>query len=142
MNYESPRHPVLLYDGLCGFCDHTVQFVLRHDRHGSISFAPLQGSFAAGVRARYRELDSVDSLVLVEYDVQSGAEHVLVRSDAIIRLGEYVGGGWQFLKIGKAVPRAARDYAYDLFARNRYRLFGRLTSCPIPSADVRARFLD
>jgi predicted DCC family thiol-disulfide oxidoreductase YuxK len=142
MNHEGSRRPVLLYDGLCGFCDHTVQFVLRHDRHADISFAPLQGSFAGGVRTRYRQLDSVDSLVLVEYDDHSGAERVLVRSDAVIRLAEHLGGGWRILKIAKVIPRAVRDYAYDLFARNRYRLFGRLVSCPIPSADVRARFLD
>src|ERR1700679_381135 len=25
--------PILLYDGVCGFCNRLVQFVLRHDHH-------------------------------------------------------------------------------------------------------------
>jgi hypothetical protein len=46
-----PDGPVLLYDGLCGFCDGTVQFILKHDRRGTLRFATLQGDFARDVIA-------------------------------------------------------------------------------------------
>ena len=58
--------PVLLYDGLCGFCDGTVQFILKHDRRGLLRFATLQGDFARGVIDRHPELGGIDSLVLVD----------------------------------------------------------------------------
>ena len=50
-----PDSPVLLYDGLCGFCDGTVQFILRHDRKKTLRFATLQGDYARGVIDRHPE---------------------------------------------------------------------------------------
>ena len=70
------ERPVLLYDGLCGFCDGTVQFILRHDRRGTMQFATLQGEMGQRVLARTPALAGVDSLVLVE------GERVHIRSDA------------------------------------------------------------
>ena len=134
--------PVLLYDGLCGFCDGTVQFILKHDRRGTLRFATLQGDFARDVIARHPELEGVDSLVLVERDVTSGKEHVYVRSDGALRVARYLGGAWNFARALAIVPRFVRDSAYDGFARIRYRVFGRYDSCPIPSPEQRARFID
>jgi predicted DCC family thiol-disulfide oxidoreductase YuxK len=133
--------PVLLYDGLCGFCDGTVQFILRHDRRGTLRFATLQGDFARGVIRRHPELEGVDSLVLVERD-SSGAERVHVRSDGALQVARYLGGAWKLARATAIVPRFIRDSVYDGFARIRYRVFGRYDSCPIPSPEQRARFID
>jgi predicted DCC family thiol-disulfide oxidoreductase YuxK len=136
-----PDGPVLLYDGLCGFCDGTVQFILRHDRRGTLRFATLQGDFARGVISRHPELDGVDSLVLVERDA-SGVEQVRVRSNGALHVARYLGGAWHLARVTAIVPRFIRDAAYDGFARMRYRVFGRHDSCPIPSPEQRARFID
>ncbi|MGH7471599.1 MAG: thiol-disulfide oxidoreductase DCC family protein [Longimicrobiales bacterium] len=136
----TPRHSVLLYDGVCGFCNRTVQFVLARDRSGHMRFAPLQGEFAAALFVRHPELRAVDSLILVETDDHQ-QERISVRSTAILRIAEYLGGGWQLARMFGVVPRALRDAAYDAFARSRYRLFGRYDSCPLPAPGVRARFL-
>jgi predicted DCC family thiol-disulfide oxidoreductase YuxK len=133
--------PVLLYDGLCGFCDRTVRLVLRADRGGVIRFAPLQGAFATGVIERHPELEDVDSLILVENPGLTD-ERVAVRSDGALRVAEILGGGWRLLTVLALVPRPLRDWAYDVFARWRYRIFGRFEACPIPPADARSRFLD
>lgn len=135
-------YPVLLYDGLCGFCDGTVQFILRHDRRGTLKFATLQGEFARGVIARHPELAGVDSLVLVEPDPANGQETVYVRSTGALRVARYLGGAWHLTRATAIVPRFLRDWAYDAFARIRYRVFGRYDSCPIPTPDQRARFID
>jgi predicted DCC family thiol-disulfide oxidoreductase YuxK len=135
------RGPVLLYDGLCGFCDGTVQFILRHDRRGTLKFATLQGDFARDVIARHPELAGVDSLVLVERD-SSGQERVHVRSDGALHVARYLGGAWHLARAAAIVPRFLRDLAYDGFARIRYRVFGRYDACPIPSPEQRARFID
>jgi len=133
--------PVLLYDGLCGFCDGTVQFLLRHDRRGTLRFSTLQGDFARAVIARHPEVAGVDSLVLVEPDGVSG-ETVYVRSEGALRVARYLGGAWHLTRIVAIVPRVLRDWAYDAFARVRYRVFGRYDSCPIPTPEQRARFID
>jgi predicted DCC family thiol-disulfide oxidoreductase YuxK len=134
--------PVLLYDGLCGFCDGTVQFILRHDRRGTLRFATLQGDFAREVTARHPELAGVDSLVLVEPDAATGLEKVYIRSEGALRVARYLGGAWHVARVAGIVPRFLRDSAYDAFARIRYRVFGRYDSCPIPTPEQRARFID
>ena len=132
---------VLLYDGLCGFCDRTVQFILARDPGGSMMFAPLQGEFAVGILQRHPELREVDSLILVENRNGASDARVSVRSEAMLGIANYLGGAWRAAMIMKVLPSFLRDLGYDLFARHRYRIFGRFDSCPIPDAGVRARFL-
>lgn len=133
--------PILLYDGLCGFCDGTVQFILRHDRKKTLKFATLQGDFARQVFARHPELAGIDSLVLVERD-NAGVERVHVRSNGALRVARYLGGPWHLARVAAIVPRFIRDLAYNGFARIRYRVFGQYNSCPIPTPEQRARFID
>lgn len=134
------RDLVLLYDGLCGFCNGTVQFILARDHGGSMRFAPLQGDFARETFARHPDLRGIDSLVLVERGATPADERVLVRSEAVLGIADYLGGAWRAARALRLVPRALRDWGYDLFARFRYRLFGRYDACPVPSPEVRARF--
>jgi predicted DCC family thiol-disulfide oxidoreductase YuxK len=136
------QKPVLLYDGLCGFCDRAVRSVLRFDPQGVIHFAPLQGEFATSIIARHSSLREVDSLILVEPTSQNGEEQVLVRSEAVLRIAWYMGGLWRVFVIFRVIPRPLGDWLYDVFARSRYRYFGRLDSCSIPPSEVSYRFLD
>ncbi|HZT57706.1 MAG TPA: DCC1-like thiol-disulfide oxidoreductase family protein [Pyrinomonadaceae bacterium] len=134
------RAPVLLYDGVCGFCNKTVQMILDHDRRGTMRFAALQSDYARSIVGRHPELEGVDSVVFVEnFD---GGKRVFVRSDAALKVAAYLGGFWKIFLIGRVLPRALRDYFYDLFARNRYKLFGKYDSCMLPPPEVRSRFLD
>lgn len=136
----TPRGPVLLYDGVCGFCNGVVQVILRHEFCHTLLFAPLQGSFAAGVRARHPEVGDVVTVVWVEGE--GPAERVLVRSKAVLRLASYLGGFWKLLWVFWIVPRVMRDSFYDWFARHRYRWFGKLATCPVPTRELQSRFLD
>ena len=132
---------MLLYDGPCRFCDWTVRVILAQDGHGSMRFAQLQGAFARDVLARHSEVRGVDSLILIEH-LAGVEERLFVRSDAALRIAEYLGGTWRLARPLRLVPRPLRDWGYDLFARYRYRLFGRYDACPVPPPEVRARFLD
>lgn len=138
----SGQHPVLLYDGTCGFCAESVQLVLRHDRRQTLRFAALQGEYGTAVRARHHGLGRVDSVIWVEPAGERGPERVLVRSDAALRVARYLGGWFTLARLGAFVPRALRDRAYDLIARHRHQLLAAGPSCLVPSADVRSRFLD
>jgi len=127
--------PVLLYDGSCGFCARSVQFVLAHDRRGTLRFGPLQGAFGRSVVAAHPELHDVDSVVWVE------GSAVKVRSDAALVVLAYLGGGWSTLSaLGRLVPRRLRDALYDAIARLRFRLAAR--ACLLPTPDERVRFLN
>src|ERR687888_1933432 len=106
--------PVLLYDGVCGFCNKTVQMILDHDRRGTMRFAALQSDYGRGVVGRHPELRGVDSVVFVENSAD-GAERVHVRSDAALRVLKYLGGAWKLLIVAKVIPKPVRDFFYDLF---------------------------
>ena len=131
---------VLLYDGVCGFCNRTVRAIIHYDRRRDMKFAALQSEYGKSVVARHPELQQVDSLVLVER--LNGEERISTHSTAGLRIAAYLGGAWRLFLIAYLVPRPIRDLVYNLFARYRYRLFGKYESCPLPSSEVRNRFLD
>ena len=138
----APPSPVLLYDGLCKYCNRAVQFALAHDTRGVVRFAPLQGIFAHALLVRRPELRGVDSLIFVEVDPVTGTEMISTQFDAVLRLSTYLGAGWRALALLRMVPAAIRNAAYAQFARMRYRVFGRYELCPLPPAAQRARFID
>ena len=133
---------VLLYDGLCGFCDGAMQFILARDRRRTMQFAALQGEYAGALFKDFPELHAVDSLILVRSSADNPTRLLLVRSDAVIAIAEYLGGPWRAVGwLLRVIPRRVRDWGYDAFAKRRFRLFGRRESCRLPSAEERARFL-
>lgn len=142
MHEHRVEHPVLLYDGLCGFCDTTVQFILARDRAGVMRFAPLQGEFAQDALRQHPALRDVDSLIVVNHGTSPSAATLLVRSEAALAIADYLGWPWRAAVIFRLVPRFLLDGAYDLFARHRYRIFGRHDACPLPRPEFRARFVD
>jgi predicted DCC family thiol-disulfide oxidoreductase YuxK len=142
MSETDTFHPVLLYDGQCGFCNKGVQHILKYDKRKTILFAALQSEYGRGVVTRHPELNGVDSLVFVEPLEFAYLEQVFVRSDAALRVAAYLGWPWKLALAAYVIPRPMRDYLYDQFAKRRYRWFGKYDTCPLPSPDVRARFLD
>jgi len=126
---------ILLYDGNCGLCNGTVQWILKRDRSGTMRFAPLQSAVGREALARLPDLAGVDSVILLH------REGGWIKSTAILEVARYVGGIWGLGTIGYVFPRALRDWFYDFVAKHRYRWFGRYDECPIPSPEERQRFL-
>ncbi|WP_411281622.1 thiol-disulfide oxidoreductase DCC family protein [Gemmatimonas sp.] len=130
---------MLLYDGDCGFCAGSVQFVLRHEpasARSRLAFAPLQGQFGSRIREQFPELAGVDSVVW--YDPAAPA--VRVRSAAALAATAHLGGLWVVVaRLGRLVPRVLRDAIYDLIARRRFDIAA--PACLLPTPDERARFL-
>ena len=143
MNGETRQQsaaPVLLYDGVCGVCNRAVQTVLRLDPNGRLRFAALDSDFARAVIERHPAIHDVDSVVFVDEPGGPG-ERVSVRSAAALRVTNYLGGPWKLLEAARIIPAPVRDWLYDRFADIRYRVFGKYDSCPLPSPEVRARFV-
>jgi len=138
---------VVLFDGVCNFCDASVNFVIEHDRDGYFKFAPLQSESGLKLAAEY-ELESkvpdveagrvsipIDSVILIE----DGKAYT--HSTAALRIARRLIGPWSWLYIFVVVPAPIRDFFYRLFAKHRYQLFGRKDECMLPSPELRARFL-
>jgi predicted DCC family thiol-disulfide oxidoreductase YuxK len=133
---------IVFYDGLCGFCDRTVQYILRRDQRNRFRFAALQSDLANAKLPKYgKNPADLNTLYLM---VGEGTEHerVLQKSDAAIRIGKELGGWTKVWAILVAIlPRPIRDWGYDRVARSRYRIFGKLDACRIPAAEDRAKFI-
>ncbi|HEX6125157.1 MAG TPA: thiol-disulfide oxidoreductase DCC family protein [Pyrinomonadaceae bacterium] len=139
---------VVLFDGVCNFCDASVNFVIDHDREGYFKFAPLQSEAGLKLAAEYGlrsetaaknaagdDLIPIDSVILIE----DGKAYT--HSTAALRIARRLGAPWSWFYVLIVIPAPVRDYLYRLFAKYRYRFFGRKDECMLPSPEVRARFL-
>jgi predicted DCC family thiol-disulfide oxidoreductase YuxK len=138
-----PPNPILLYDGVCGLCNRLVQFTLRHDSRDRFRFASLQSPLAARILERHgASAASLDTFYVV-VQPQQPDEQLIARSDAVAYVLHELGGprrvGGFFWKL---LPRMVRDALYNVIARNRYKIFGKLDTCPLPDPDRRHKFLD
>ena len=126
---------VVLFDGVCNFCNGAVNFIIRHDRRKRFKFAPLQSEIGREMQEKYGIGEDVESIVLVEDG------RAFTHSTAGLHIAKELGGIWSLAYVFIIVPAFIRDFCYRLFAKNRYRLFGRQDACMLPTSDVRERFL-
>ena len=127
--------PIVLFDGVCNFCNGAVNFIIRHDGDKKFKFAALQSEIGTELRAKHGIGDDVDSIILIEGD------RAYLHSDAALQIARALGGVWSLLYAFIVVPTPVRDWFYKLFAKYRYRLFGKKDVCMVPTPDVRERFL-
>jgi predicted DCC family thiol-disulfide oxidoreductase YuxK len=136
---------LVIFDGHCGLCNRLVRWFLRRDRQDRLRFVPFDSLKAAGLLARHGLALNVASgksgTILVAQAVDTPAERVFVRSDAVLVILRQLPAPWPAVAVSfRIIPRALRDLGYRLVARSRYRIWGHLDSCPIPTPQERARF--
>ncbi|MDP4558189.1 thiol-disulfide oxidoreductase DCC family protein [Halomonas meridiana] len=127
---------IVIFDGVCNFCNGAVNFIINRDPEGTFAFTPMQSELAQELTQRFNVPDvGMDTLVLIK----AGKCYVL--SDAALEIAKDLKGPWRLCYVFKVVPRPIRDAAYKLFARNRYRLFGKREACMVPTVEVKSRFV-
>lgn len=131
------KHPILLFDGVCNFCNHTVQFVIKRDKKGIVHFASLQSAFGqAQLRKANLSTDDLKTLIFIENG------QLYTKSSGALRLSKYLGGIWQLSYIFILIPKPIRNFAYEFIAKNRYKWFGKQDACMLPSPETRSRFIE
>lgn len=132
-------NPIMLYDGVCGFCNQTVQTVIRRDHDGVFRFAALQSGFARTILQRHGFDPSRLDAVIVVLEHQQAGERLLVKSDAALYIARRLRMAPRLFGI---LPRFLRDLLYDVVARWRYRIRGKSDTCMVPDAGQRSRFIE
>lgn len=130
-----PEHPLVLFDGVCNYCNSVVNYAIRNDRHAKLRFAPLQSELGEKMRKDFNVDPLIDSVIFIEKGV------VYTYSDAALRIAGYLDWPARSLKLLLFVPRFIRQPFYRWVARNRYKWFGKKEACMIPTAEQRSRFL-
>jgi predicted DCC family thiol-disulfide oxidoreductase YuxK len=137
---------LVVFDGHCGFCNKSVRWFLRRDRHDRLRFAASQSPRVAELLAGHgftpSDLETGPNTILVLRDAGGPSERVLVRSEAAVAMLLELPRPWPAVgRLISWIPRPARDLGYRLVARWRYRIWGRLEMCPLPTPEERERFL-
>jgi predicted DCC family thiol-disulfide oxidoreductase YuxK len=132
-NHE--RH-IVVFDGVCNFCNGWVNFIIKRDPKGIFAFAPRQTPFAEELLRQYQIHDPDMGTVILHKN-----QRVFTASSAALEIAKDLKGFWPLLILLKIVPRGIRDYCYRVVARNRYNWFGKKAQCMTPMPQVKSRFL-
>ena len=133
---------LVLYDGVCGLCNHLVQFLLKRDPRGVFSFAPLQSATGRATVARWGDNPDELTSFYVVVDFRTPNARPLKKSDAALFVARELAWPWRAMRAFAVLPAPLRDLLYDLIARSRYRVFGRYEQCLMPREEFRTRFIE
>jgi predicted DCC family thiol-disulfide oxidoreductase YuxK len=125
--------PIVFYDGDCGFCNSSVQFILKK-RKSAIHFATLQSSFAEKAMSNKGITIEMDTLYLLTND------RIYHRSNAALRICKSLKGGYPLMMVFWIVPKFIRDGVYNQIAKRRHKI--RAGYCVIPTKEEKELFLD
>ena len=136
---------VILYDGVCNFCNKWVDLLLRIDSRKQFSFSPLQSESGKKLLTRIgKESNDISSVVYIKKlstDPRTKNE-IYFKSDAALKVMETLGGlsrfGSNFLS---PVPLPLRDFIYETVAFNRYNILGKREECRCSDKNSPERFL-
>jgi predicted DCC family thiol-disulfide oxidoreductase YuxK len=128
---------LVLFDGVCNFCNFWIQFALKHDKKGKLKFGSLQGTTAQQILPQY----NIDPAVLTSVIfIEDGTAYR--ESTAALKVCKFLDGGWKLLYVFIIIPAFLRDGLYKWIGRNRYKWFGKQESCMLPTLEQRARFVE
>ena len=133
---------LVLYDGVCGLCNRLLQFLFKHDRRAVFRFASLQSPVGRATVARFGgNPDELTTFYLVA-DYRTDRARMVNKSRAALFVARELGWPWRAVTVMAVLPKPVLDRVYDAIARSRYRLFGRVEHCVIPTPELRRRFID
>lgn len=127
---------IVLFDGVCHFCNYWVRFIIKHDKQKRFSFGTLQGNTANVLLTTYgKNASSLNSVVLIE----NGKRYT--QSTAALRICKQLDGWPKIFYLLIIIPAPIRNTVYRWIAKNRYRWFGKMEQCMVPDANIQERFL-
>jgi predicted DCC family thiol-disulfide oxidoreductase YuxK len=118
---------IIIFDGICNLCSGGARFLERHQASPPFALIPMQAEEGKAILVEHG-LDPDDPTTFLVLD----GDRRFTESDAWIHVVSALGGPWRLIHAARIVPRSWRNASYRLIARNRYRWFGRRTTCYLP----------
>jgi predicted DCC family thiol-disulfide oxidoreductase YuxK len=134
-----PNKDIILFDGVCNFCNSSINLVIDQDPQKVFVFASLQSEITQELFEilNYKPLNNsyLNSVLLISNNT------VYEKSEASLLIASKLPGAWKWFRILRILPISFRDFFYDIVAKNRYWIFGKSDQCRIPTPEIRERFL-
>ncbi|KZS42255.1 thiol-disulfide oxidoreductase [Aquimarina aggregata] len=129
---------IILFDGVCNLCNSAINFIIKRDKKSIFRYASLQSEIGKKLIAdRNIDISKIDSILLI--DPKIAYYH---KSTAALHIAKELSGLYPILSVFLILPKFFRDWIYDIVAKNRYKWFGKKESCMIPTAELKALFID
>jgi predicted DCC family thiol-disulfide oxidoreductase YuxK len=124
---------IIFYDGSCGLCQSSIQWLLRRDKKKQFYYATQQGELFTSITGL---VNAGDAIVYYENG------NVYQEAEALAYICRALGGIWPvFFWKWKILPRGLSRYLYNAIAKRRYNIFGKARYCQLPSPEDRKRML-
>ena len=136
LNKILTNHEIILFDGICNFCNSSINFVIDHDPEKHFKFVPLQSEIGQNILIKFHKNTKDFNSVILLKDNQ-----LYEKSDAALEITKHLSGFWKYLSVFRILPTFFLNFFYDIVAKNRYRIFGKSDSCRMPTAELKERFL-
>ena len=125
---------IVFFDGVCSLCNSAIDIIVKNSTPEDLLVAPLQGETAS----QYLSLEQTENLnSIVFYDNGD----VFEESTAALKIAKYLNYPWKIFSFFIYLPRFVRDPIYRVIAEHRYQLFGKKSTCRLPSSSEKAHFL-
>lgn len=142
--FQDDHRPVILFDGVCNFCNAYVNTIIDFDPQAQFRFASLQSKVGQALLVLEGKAPTdMSSIILAEENTY------YTKSEAVLRVAErlpQLNGYEKVASFGLVVPTFLRDAIYNWVSLNRYKLMGERDECRLAfeeeEEDMAKRFID
>jgi predicted DCC family thiol-disulfide oxidoreductase YuxK len=127
--------PIVLFDGVCNFCNFWVNFLIDQDKSKKFKFAAYQSDIGQSLLTSAGYTQMPESVMFI-YKGKS-----YTSSSAVLSIAREMPHFWKLLYVFILIPPFIRNPLYNWVAKNRYKWFGKQDACRIPTPDIKSRFL-
>jgi len=128
---------IILFDGVCNFCNSSVLRIIKHDKKNIFLFTSLESASGKRITAHFNiDTAQIDSIILIE-----SSTNYFIKSTAALKILKQFNGFWKIFQICWVIPPFIRNSMYNYIAKNRYAWFGKKDNCMIPTPEIKSKFI-
>lgn len=127
------NHTIIIYDGICGFCNESIQFILKQRPSKQLKFASSQSEIGQQILQLLEIEDALTSIIVIEN------KRFYKKSKAIFIIMKYLNSPWKYISYFRFAPSFISDFFYDIIAKYRYHLMKQ--KCKLLTEDEQSYFL-
>lgn len=132
---EKSNYKYIIFDGDCGFCNHTMIFIAINDTKNQFKLVSNQSKLGLKVLENFNVNPSKANETVLLIDSQCLYE----KSEAFIKILLVLPKYRIIGKILKLIPKNISDYFYSIISYYRKKIIK--NSCAVPSKNIREKFV-